>query len=116
MSASPERLWNRSFILCLLNNLFLFVYYFALLTILPVYIMKDLGGSVKEAGLALTLFLVSSIAVRPFSGMIIEKLGKKLAMRGAGVILPYFPLVICWSIACGHYWQCVSYMGSGSAY
>ena len=43
MSASPERLWNRSFILCLLNNLFLFVYYFALLTILPVYIMKDLG-------------------------------------------------------------------------
>ena len=58
MSASPERLWNRSFILCLLNNLFLFVYYFALLTILPVYIMKDLGGSVKEAGLALTLFLV----------------------------------------------------------
>ena len=90
MSASPERLWNRSFILCLLNNLFLFVYYFALLTILPVYIMKDLGGSVKEAGLALTLFLVSSIAVRPFSGMIIEKLGKKLAMRGAGVIFALF--------------------------
>ena len=90
MSASPERLWNRSFILCLLNNLFLFVYYFALLTILPVYIMKDLGGSVKEAGLALTLFLVSSIAIRPFSGMIIEKLGKKLAMRGAGVIFALF--------------------------
>lgn len=90
MSASPERLWNRSFVLCLLNNLFLFVYYFALLTILPVYIMKDLGGSVKEAGLALTLFLVSSIAIRPFSGMIIEKLGKKLAMRGAGVIFALF--------------------------
>lgn len=90
MSASPERLWNRSFILCLLNNLFLFVYYFALLTILPVYIMKDLSGSVKEAGLALTLFLVSSIAIRPFSGMIIEKLGKKLAMRGAGVIFALF--------------------------
>ncbi len=90
MSASPERLWNRSFVLCLLNNLFLFIYYFALLTILPVYIMKDLGGSVKEAGLALTLFLVSSIAVRPFSGMIIETLGKKLAMRGAGVIFALF--------------------------
>ena len=90
MSASPERLWNRSFVLCLLNNLFLFIYYFALLTILPVYIMKDLGGSVKEAGLALTLFLVSSIAIRPFSGMIIEKLGKKLAMRGAGVIFALF--------------------------
>lgn len=90
MSFSPERLWNRSFILCLFNNFFLFVYYFALLTILPIYIMKDLGGSVKEAGLALTLFLASSIAVRPFSGMIIEKLGKKISMRGAGVIFALF--------------------------
>ncbi|MCJ0927190.1 MFS transporter [Acinetobacter lwoffii] len=90
MSVSAERLWNRSFILCLFNNFFLFVYYFALLTILPIYIMKDLGGSVKEAGLALTLFLASSITVRPFSGMIIEKLGKKISMRGAGVIFALF--------------------------
>ncbi len=90
MSVSAERLWNRSFILCLFNNFFLFVYYFALLTILPIYIMKDLGGSVKEAGLALTLFLASSIAIRPFSGMIIEKLGKKISMRGAGIIFALF--------------------------
>lgn len=90
MSVSAERLWNRSFILCLFNNFFLFVYYFTLLTILPIYIMKDLGGSVKEAGLALTLFLASSIAIRPFSGMIIEKLGKKISMRGAGVIFALF--------------------------
>ena len=53
-----SRLWNRAFIFCVLNNLFLFTYYFAMLAILPVYIMRDLGGSVKEAGLALTLFLI----------------------------------------------------------
>lgn len=90
MSTSTERLWNRSFILCVLNNLFLFVYYFALLTVLPIYIMKDLGGTVQEAGLALTLFLVSSIAIRPFSGMIIEKFGKKRSMRTAGLIFALF--------------------------
>lgn len=91
MSASnPERLWNRSFILCLCNNLFLFTYYYALLTILPIYIMKDLGGTVKEAGLALTLFLVSSIAVRPFSGLIVEKLGKKIAFRGSELLFVIF--------------------------
>src|SRR5690606_33961887 len=90
MSLSPERLWNRSFILCLFNNFFLFVYYFALLTILLIYIMKDLGGSVKDAGLALTLFLAASIAVLPFSAMIIEKLGKKISMGGAGVIFALF--------------------------
>ncbi len=29
---------------------FCFIYYFATLTVLPIYIMQDLGGSVKEAG------------------------------------------------------------------
>lgn len=90
MSGTTAPLWNRSFILCVLNNLFLFTYYFALIAILPIYITTDLGGTVKEAGLALTLFLVSSIAIRPFSGLIIEKLGKKLAMRGAGLLFALF--------------------------
>lgn len=90
MSISTERLWNRSFILCLLNNLFLFIYYFALLAVLPIYIMKDLGGTVQQAGLALTLFLISSIAIRPFSGMIIERIGKRVSMRGAGVFFALF--------------------------
>ncbi|AWL29662.1 MFS transporter [Acinetobacter defluvii] len=81
-----DRLWNRNFILCIFNNLFLFTYYFAFLTILPVYILKSLGGSVQQAGLALTLFLVSSIVVRPFSGLIIEKIGKKLAFRGSELL------------------------------
>lgn len=90
MPQSKPQLWNRAFILCLFNNLFLFIYYFATLTILPIYIMQDLGGTVKDAGLALTLFLVSSIAIRPFSGLIIEKLGKLFALRGSGLLFLLF--------------------------
>lgn len=85
-----ESLWNRAFVLCLCNNLFLFIYYFATLTILPIYILQDLGGTVKDAGLALTLFLLSSIMIRPFSGLIIEKLGKKMALRGSGILFLLF--------------------------
>jgi len=78
MSQSTSvQLWNKSFILCLANNLFLFVFYFAQTTILPIYILKDLHGSLAQAGLAMTLFMASSIAVRPFSGLIIEKFGRK---------------------------------------
>ncbi len=76
MSPAPV-LWNRSFILCLFNNLFLFIFYFAQTTILPIYILNELGGTLTQAGLAMTLFMLSSIAVRPFSGLIIEKLGRK---------------------------------------
>ncbi|SEM00715.1 MFS transporter [Acinetobacter sp. DSM 11652] len=90
MSVTTERFWNRSFILCVLNNLFVFIYYFAMLAVLPIYIVKDLAGSVEEAGLALTLFLASSIAVRPFSGMIIQKMGKRLTMRGSSTFFAVF--------------------------
>lgn len=90
------QLWNRSFIFCLCNNLFLFTYYFALLTILPIYIMKDLGGSVQQAGMALTLFLVSSISIRPFSGMIIERVGKARSVRIAGFIFVLFAFSHIW--------------------
>lgn len=76
-NVSTTPLWNKSFILCLANNLFLFVFYFAQTTILPIYILQDLNGSLAQAGLAMTLFMASSIAVRPFSGLIIEKLGRK---------------------------------------
>ena len=91
-----DRLWNRAFVFCVLNNLFLFTYYFALLAILPVYIMKDLGGSIQEAGLALTLFLISSIMVRPFSGLISEKIGKKLSFRGSEILFVLFAFSYLW--------------------
>ncbi|WP_180093835.1 MULTISPECIES: MFS transporter [unclassified Acinetobacter] len=89
-------LWNKSFVFCLCNNMFLFSYYFALLTILPIYIMKELGGSIQQAGMALTLFLVSSIAIRPFSGMIIERFGKANSVRISGFIFVVFALSYLW--------------------
>ena len=93
---SQTQLWNRSFLLCVFNNLFLFTYYFAMLAVLPLYIMQELGGSVEQAGLALTLFLVSSIGIRPFSGLIIEKVGKKFALRGAGALFVVFAVAFVW--------------------
>ena len=75
--SAVQNLWNKSFILCLSNNLFLFIFYFAQITILPIYILQELGGSLAQAGLATTLFMVSSILVRPFCGLIIEKFGYK---------------------------------------
>lgn len=92
----PSALWNRAFILCVLHNLFLFTYYFAMLAVLPLYIMQELGGSVKEAGLALTLFLVSSIGIRPFSGLIVQRLGKKRTLRMAGTLFVVFAFAFIW--------------------
>ncbi|OTG76655.1 MFS transporter [Acinetobacter sp. ANC 4169] len=79
-TATVPQLWNKSFILCLANNLFLFIFYFAQTTILPIYILNELHGTLAQAGLAMTLFMASAIAVRPFSGLIVEKIGVKKAL------------------------------------
>lgn len=87
---TAQNLWNKSFILCLLNNLFLFIFYFAQTTILPIYILHDLGGTLTQAGLAMTLFMASSIAVRPFSGLIIEKFGRKKTLYVSEILFCIF--------------------------
>lgn len=93
MSAlNTSSLWNKSFILCLANNLFLFIFYFAQTSILPIYILNDLEGNLAQAGLAMTLFMASSIAVRPFSGLIIEKLGNKKTLFIAEALFCLFSL------------------------
>ncbi len=91
IAATP--LWNRFFIFCLLNNMFLFIFYFAQTAILPVYIVNQLGGSIAQAGLAMTLFMASSIAVRPFSGLIIEKFGKKKTFFVSEIMFCFFAFI-----------------------
>lgn len=96
-TVTAQHLWNKSFILCLANNLFLFIFYFAQTTILPIYILKDLGGDLSQAGLAMTLFMVSAIAVRPFSGLIIEKLGTKKTLYISETLFCLFSLTYIWA-------------------
>ena len=71
------KIWTGPFFLALINNFFLFIVYYALLAILPVYILGELNGTEGQAGLSLTLFMLSAIIVRPFSGKIIEIFGKR---------------------------------------
>ncbi len=74
---NEEKIWTGPFFVALINNFFLFIIYYALLTILPVYIINDLNGTEGQAGLAMTIFMLSAIVVRPFSGKIIEMFGKR---------------------------------------
>ena len=63
--------------MALINNFFLFIVHYALLTSLPLYILNELNGKEGQAGLAMAIFMLSAIIVRPFSGKIIEMFGKR---------------------------------------
>ncbi|TLS37184.1 MFS transporter [Pseudalkalibacillus caeni] len=74
------RIWTRDFISIAISNFFIFVVFYDLLTLLPVYVVDGLKETEAKAGLVITIFLLSAIFVRPFSGKIIDLLGKKKAL------------------------------------
>ncbi|MCD5322395.1 MFS transporter [Pontibacillus sp. HN14] len=77
MTQKKSPIWTKSFLFISLSNFFLFLTFYALLTTLPIYVTDDLNGSESQAGLIVTLFLLSAILVRPFSGKLLEDFGKK---------------------------------------
>ncbi|MED3977686.1 MFS transporter [Priestia megaterium] len=77
MTNQQEPIWTKSFISIAITNFFIFVVFYALLTLLPIYVLDALDGTSTQAGLVVTIFLLSAIIVRPFSGKVIENIGKK---------------------------------------
>ncbi|RLQ94483.1 MFS transporter [Falsibacillus albus] len=72
-----EQLWTKDFVSISLSSFFLFLTFYTLLVTLPIYVLDDLHGDEKEIGLIISIFLVSSIICRPFSGIWIERFGRK---------------------------------------
>ncbi|WP_342542305.1 MFS transporter [Paenisporosarcina sp. FSL H8-0542] len=75
--SNKSSIWTKSFINIAVSNFFIFVVFYALLTLMPMYALDLPGGTVSKAGLVTTIFLLSVILVRPFSGLILEKFGRK---------------------------------------
>ncbi|KGP92172.1 MFS transporter [Pontibacillus chungwhensis BH030062] len=77
MTQTKLPIWTKSFLFISLSNFFLFLTFYALLTTLPIFVTDNLQGTEAQAGLIVTLFLLSAILVRPFSGKLLEDFGKK---------------------------------------
>lgn len=72
-----QTIWTKSFISISLTQFLVFIAFYTLLTTLPIYVINNLGGSQTEAGLVVTVMLVAAIIVRPFSGNLLDYIGKK---------------------------------------
>ncbi len=75
--SKSDSIWTKDFIMVVLVNLFVFVFFYTFLAVSPIYMIQELGGSESQGGLLISLFLLSAIITRPFSGAIIERFGKK---------------------------------------
>ena len=70
-----EKLWTKDFLGTCFSSLFLFLTFYMLMTTLPVYVIDGLKP--EEIGLVATVFLISSVLCRPFTGKWLDELGRK---------------------------------------
>ncbi|WP_096270161.1 MFS transporter [Paucisalibacillus globulus] len=77
MTHQKGKIWTKDFINISLVQFIIFIGFYTLLTTLPIYVLKELGGTEAEGGLVVTVMLIAAIIMRPISGGLIEKVGKK---------------------------------------
>jgi predicted MFS family arabinose efflux permease len=70
-------LWTRDFILVFMSNLLLFFSFYLLIPVLPFYLMRNLGTSGSVAGIVLSLYTLSALLIRPFSGFMVDMFKRK---------------------------------------
>ena len=101
-SKIENKLWNKNFLLTCLSSFFIFTNFYLLTATMPIYVKNDLKGSATEISLIISLYILGTVLLRPFSGRWAEKYGKKkvsiiflilfiicnLAYFGTDVIVP----------------------------
>lgn len=96
MNHSSKRLWTPSFITLTLCNLLLFMGLQMTLSTLPAYAEGTLQASSVQVSLVTSLFALSAIASRLFSGKAMEKGGRNL--------LIFLGLSVSITAVAGYYW------------
>jgi MFS family permease len=92
-----DAIWTKDFISIAAINFIIFMVFYAFLTLLPVYVVDVLQESNANAGLVTSVFLLSAIIVRPFSGRLIELFGKKRMLMISMIFFAISSILYVWT-------------------
>lgn len=73
-----EKIWNKDFILLLLANLFMGIAFYFLISVLPIYVADEMKADKSLVGIVLSTYTIAALIIRPFSGIAIDSLGRKV--------------------------------------
>lgn len=80
-------IWTKDYIYICISNFFLFMTFYLLMAILPMFVINKMNGSEQQAGLTMTLFLIGSVLFRPLAGKLLDEFQKKKLLL---ISLPLF--------------------------
>lgn len=77
MASKEDAIWTKPFISLFFTNISVFTIFYALISTLPLFAINVLSRTDEEAGLLVSIFLLSAIIFRPFTGRILDIVGKR---------------------------------------
>lgn len=77
MKNKKTKLWNRDLCLIAAAVFLMFTAFYMLMPIIAMYVIDEFGASVSVAGAVVSVYIVSAIIVRPFSGYLVDKYDRK---------------------------------------
>jgi len=72
-----QKLWNKNFLYVCLSSFFIFTNFYLLTATMPIYVKNDLKGSATEVSLIISLYILGTVLLRPFSGRWADQFGKR---------------------------------------
>jgi MFS family permease len=72
-----DTIWNRNFVLLSVANLLMATAFYFLLPTLPLYVTGTLHLDKNMVGIILSAYTVAALLIRPFSGVAVDKFGRK---------------------------------------
>lgn len=72
-----NKLWNKNFLTICFSSFFIFTNFYLLTATMPIYVKKDLGGSATHISLIVSLYILGTVLLRPFTGLWADKYGKR---------------------------------------
>lgn len=88
MSEERQRIWTKDFVIICLSSFFMFLTFYVSATAFPLYLRDNLSGNAQQMGLVITIYVIGGVIIRPFSGLWVDRFGKKnLALIGMIIFL-----------------------------
>ena len=72
-----NKLWNKNFLTICISSFFIFTNFYLLTATMPIYVKNDLQGSATHISLIVSLYILGTVLLRPFTGLWADKYGKR---------------------------------------
>ena len=74
---AKSTIWTKDFIFLCLSYLFLGIAFYSLIPVLPVFITNEIKANKTYVGIIMSMYTISALAIRPFTGMALDSWGRK---------------------------------------